>query len=435
MARFREVLKNKNFFFLWLGQIISQLGDRLDQMALIGFIAQRSPGKTLQLATLLSFTILPVFIIGPIAGAYVDRWDRRKTMYLCDFFRGILVLSIPLYLLNEKMPLFPLYCVVFLMFSIGRFFVPAKLAIVPEIVPQEQLLLANSMINTTGMIAASVGFGIGGIVVALLGVKGGFYLDSVSFFASSFFIFLIRLSSKHKRGIIEVGKEIVEVIKKSIISDMKDGIKHLLNQKQMRAVINILFLIWAALGAVYVVLIVFVQETLQSFTLDLGLLVMFLGVGLFAGSLLYGRLGKTTNCLRSIFFYLLLSGINLTAFAFVLARSPHFSTAAVLSFIFGLSVAPIMTAVNTLTQEVTVKEMLGKVFSSLEIVMHFAFLLFMFLGSMLAEYKSIGRQGLLVGVGILLALIGLIGFVRIKLNPSFTLFPQHLPPETEGRRD
>ncbi|OGX55806.1 MAG: hypothetical protein A2460_06140, partial [Omnitrophica WOR_2 bacterium RIFOXYC2_FULL_43_9] len=304
MARFREVLKNKNFFFLWLGQIISQLGDRLDQMALIGFIAQRSPGKTLQLATLLSFTILPVFIIGPIAGAYVDRWDRRKTMYLCDFFRGILVLSIPLYLLNEKMPLFPLYCVVFLMFSIGRFFVPAKLAIVPEIVPQEQLLLANSLINTTGMIAASVGFGIGGIVVALLGVKGGFYLDSVSFFASSFFIFLIRLSSKHKRGIIKVGKEIVEVIKKSIISDMKDGIKHLLNQKQMRAVINILFLIWAALGAVYVVLIVFVQETLQSFTLDLGLLVMFLGVGLFAGSLLYGRLGKTTNCLRSIFFYL-----------------------------------------------------------------------------------------------------------------------------------
>lgn len=418
MARFREVLKNKNLFFLWLGQIISQLGDRLNQMALIGFIAQRSPGKTLQLATLLSFTIFPVFIIGPIAGAYVDRWDRRKTMYLCDCLRGLLVLIIPFYLLNERISLIPLYVVVFLLFSLGRFFVPAKLAILPEIVPPEQLLLANSLINTTGMIAATVGFGIGGIIVTVLDVKGGFYLDAVSFFISSLFIFLIRISATRKIGMRALGREIVEVIKKSIVSEMKDGIKYLLNQKQMRAVINTLFLIWAALGAVYVVLIVFVQETLKSLTLDLGLLVMFLGGGLFIGALLYGRLGKTTNCFRSIFFYLLLSGINLTGFAFILERWPYFPTAAVLSFIFGLSVAPIMTAVNTLTHGVITKEMLGKVFSSLEIVMHFAFLVFMFLGSGLAEHKSIGRQGLLAGVGILFALIGSIGFLRIKFKPA-----------------
>lgn len=385
-------------------------------MALIGFIGQRSPGKTLQLATLLSFTILPVFVIGPIAGAYVDRWDRRKIMYACDFLRGLLVVIIPLYLLEPKMPLLPLYCVVFLLFSIGRFFVPAKLAILPEIVPAEQLLLANSLVNTTGMIAATVGFGIGGIVVALLGVKGGFYLDSASFFISSLLIFLIRLRSKKKVRIIELGKEIVEVIKKSIVSEIKDGIKYLLNQKQMRVVINMLFLIWAALGAIYVVLIVFVQEALKSFTLDLGLLVMFLGSGLFVGSLMHGRFGKSANCLKSMFFFLFVSGISLTMFAVFLERSPRFSTAAVLSFIFGLSVAPIMNAVNTLVQGVTVKEMMGKVFSSIEIVMHLAFLLFMFIGSSLAEYKSIGRQGLLIGVGFLFAVIGITGFLRIKLK-------------------
>src|SRR3989338_2053910 len=410
MAKFRGVLKNRNLFFLWLGQIISQIGDRLNQMALIGFIAQRSPGNTLQLATLLSFTILPVFVVGPIAGVYVDRWDRRKTMFVCDFLRGLLVLLIPLYIIDAKISLLPLYCVVFLLFSIGRFFVPAKLAIVPELVPKEQLLLVNS----TGMIAATVGFGIGGMVVALLGVKGGFYLDGVSFFLSSLLIFSIRLKPKHNIGLIKLGKEIARLFKKSIFAEIKEGIKYLLEQKEMRVIIDILFLLWAALGAVYVVMIVFVQESLGSGTLDLGFLIMFLGAGLLSGSLLYGRFGKSDNCFKSIFSSLFSSGLALSAFALILRYSPHFSTAALLAFIFGLALAPILTATNTLIHDLSSKEMLGKVFSSVEVVMHLAFLLFMFLGSILVEFKFIGRQGLLIGVGVVFALIGLMGYLQTK---------------------
>ena len=117
----------------------------------------------------MSFTILPVFVVGPIAGVYVDRWDRRKTMYICDFLRGLLVLLIPLYLIDSQKSLWPLYFTVFLLFSLGRFFVPAKLAILPEMVESKELLLANSLINTTGMIAAAIGFAAGGFVVAKLG--------------------------------------------------------------------------------------------------------------------------------------------------------------------------------------------------------------------------------------------------------------------------
>lgn len=416
MAKFTEVLKNRNFFLLLISQIISQVGDRLDQMALIGFITQRSPGKTLQLATLLSFTILPVFIIGPIAGVYVDRWDRRKTMFVCDFLRGLLVLIIPLYIINSEMSLLPLYFVVFLLFSIGRFFVPAKLAILPEIVPKDKLLLANSLVNTTGMIAAILGFGIGGVAVAVLGVKGGFYLDSISFFISSLLIFFIRLSSKAKIGIVELGSQIVQVIRKSIFSEIKEGIKYLLAQKQMRMVIDIMFLVWAALGAVYVVLIVFVQETLKSYTLDLGLLIMFLGIGLFCGSLIYGRFGKTDNCAKTIFSSLAASGLMLAIFALTLKIMPHFYTAACLAFVFGIFVAPIMTATNTLIHDISNEKMLGKVFSSLEIVMHLAFLLFMLLGSGLVEFKLITRPMLLIVVGILFAIVGCLGLCSSKLQ-------------------
>lgn len=414
MAKFGEVLKNRNFFLLWLGQIISQVGDRLDQMALIGFIAQRSPGKTLQLATLLSFTILPVFVIGPIAGVYVDRWDRRKTMYICDFLRGCLVLLIPLYLLGSRGSLLPLYCVVFLLFSVGRFFVPAKMAIIPDLVPREQILIANSLVSTTGMIAAVAGFGIAGVAVSVLGVEGGFYLDSVSFFISSLLVFSIRLASGRALGIVKLGKEIVEVIRKSVLAEIREGVSYLMSQKQMRMVLGILFLVWAALGAIYVVMIVFIQETLRELTLNLGFLVMFLGAGLFCGSLIYGRFGKKDNCFKTIYFSLLASGLALSAFAIGLGSYPYFYTAALLAFIFGLTVAPIMTATNTMIHDISTENMLGKIFSSIEIVMHLAFLLFMFLGSSLAEFKSIGRQGLLIGVGLLFAGIGLSGYLRIR---------------------
>ncbi|MBU0549170.1 MAG: hypothetical protein KKH80_00980, partial [Candidatus Omnitrophica bacterium] len=68
MAKFIGVLKNRNFFFLWSGQIISQFGERLAQMALIGLVYAQAPGSPVQLAKILSFTILPVFLIGPVAG-------------------------------------------------------------------------------------------------------------------------------------------------------------------------------------------------------------------------------------------------------------------------------------------------------------------------------------------------------------------------------
>jgi MFS family permease len=152
MAKFTEVFKNRNFFLLWIGQIVSQLGDRLDQMALIALVYSKAPGSAMSIAKILSFTIIPVFLVGPIAGVYVDRWDRRRIMYISDFLRAVLVLCIAALLLNKNMGW--VYLIIFIIFSIGRFFVPAKMAIIPELVDQKQLLMANSLVNTTGMIAA-----------------------------------------------------------------------------------------------------------------------------------------------------------------------------------------------------------------------------------------------------------------------------------------
>jgi len=413
MAQITKLLINKNFFFLWFGQIISQVGDRLGQMALIGFVSLNMQGSSLEIAKALFFTILPVFLIGPLAGVYVDRWDRRKTLYTCDFLRAILVLIIPLFLISSKTR-FLVYLLIFLIFCIGRFFIPAKMAIVVDLVEKNDLLLANSLINTTGMIAAILGFGIGGILVEWFGPKGGFYLDSLSFLISAFFIFLIGKTAGNPIKIKELAFEIVNVVRKSIWQELKEGFLYFFKNRYIRFTAWVMFVLWSALGSVYVVLIVFIQKTLGSITRDLGLLITFLGTGLFLGSLLYGRFGGRFSHYKTIFVSLILSGIFLSFFSLSLSFKPSFSVAGLLTFILGLVISPIMITSYTLIHKISQDSMMGKTFSSLEMVMHLAFILFMFISSFLSRYIS--ELFILLSVS---AIFVILGFLNLFYRKKF----------------
>lgn len=416
MSHFSKVFRNRDFILLWAGQIISQLGDRLSQMALIGLVYAKAPGSSMQIAKILSFTIIPVFIVGPIAGVYVDRWDRRTTMYLSDLVRALLVLCIPLFLFDSKQFIW-IYLIIFCAFSIGRFFVPAKLSIIPEIVAKEDLLLANSLINTTGMIAAVIGFGVSGLIVEWFGAQSGFYLDSASFFISALLIFFIsRRRNGHRfdlKEVSEVGRQIITSIRTSVFQDVKQGLAYFLAKKDIRFIASLTFLLWSALGAVYVVIIVFVQRALGSATKDIGLLIMFLGIGLFLGSLAYGRFGQKLSHFRIIFISLIISGIMLMVFVVGITAFPVFALAACLAIALGATIAPIMIASNTVIHQVSADHMLGKIFSSLEIVMHLAFLIFMFVSSLLAEQFPAGNILMVTG-----ALVCLAGCAHALLTPD-----------------
>lgn len=417
MSRFRNVLKNRNFSFLWLGQIISQFGDRLDQMALIALIYRFAPGSTTQMAKVMAFTILPVFLIGPIAGVYVDRWDRRRTMVVCDILRGFLVLLIPFYLMKMN-SLLPIYIVVFLVFSLSRFYVPAKMSIIPDLVKSDDLLLANSLVNTTGMVAAMLGFGIGGILVGLVGARGGFIIDGASFLISGIMIFFVSsrtIRELKKERLVDVGKGIAEVIKKSVAGEMKDAVIFLRNQPQVRSCFGILFFLWSALGAVYVVIIVFVQKVFscagqKSATGEIGLLVVALGLGLFLGTLGYGRFGQKVSGFKVIFASIMLAGMILSVFVLAVLSIPNFLLALALAFVLGLAVSPVMAVSNTMVGQLTDSSMRGKVFSSLEIVVHLAFLLSMLVSALLSD--KIGAVKILLTVGALLFITGFIGMIR-----------------------
>lgn len=418
MTRFRDIVRNRNFSLLWLAQIISQFGDRLDQMALIALVHKYAPGSTTQMAKIMAFTIIPVFLIGPIAGVYVDRWDRRRTLVFCDLIRGLLIFLIPLWLMRLQ-SLIPIYIVVFMAFSVARFYVPAKMSIIPDLVGSEDLLLANSLVNTTGMVAAMFGFGLGGVLVGIVGAQGGFVIDAVSFLVSGAMIFflspkLIRIGKK--KSLAVVGREIADVIRKSAFQEMKEALVFLKKDPRMISCFSILFFLWAALGAIYVVSIVFVQQAFGSVTKELGLLVVALGAGMFAGSLTYGRLGYRNNRFKAIFACIFAAGVILSCFVLATMQAPRLFIALPLALALGLAVSPIMVISNTLIHEFTDNSMRGKVFSSLEIIVHFAFLLSMLIAAPIAD--RLGAVTILLAVSFILAIIGAIGFLRTNGKAS-----------------
>ncbi len=415
MARFRDILRERNFSLLWSGQIISQFGDRLNQMALIGMVYEQVGYSTLGLAKVMLPMIIPVLIIGPVAGVYVDRWNRKWTMIISDITRGLFVLLIPLSLIYVK-TMAPVYVIIFIVFSITRFFLPAKMAILPDIVSTDKLLIANSLSSTTRMIAAILSLPIAGFIVRWVGAKGGFYIDAISFFLSAFMIWMIRLEKnsthKYKDDLIITKEALGQSISRSVFKDVMEGLRYLISSRELLLVTAMSFLLMSGVGAVSVVIVVFIQESLKSVTRDLGLLGMSLGAGLFLGSVLYGRFGDMLPKFKVIFSGFTMGGILVVLFSLLIRASGSLALALVLAAVLGLVSSPIVVSSNTMLHEIMPNKIRGRIFSSLEMIIHIAFLVFMLLTSFLAEFIS--KASILVFSGIFFAVCGAGGMVITK---------------------
>ncbi len=411
MFAFLADSKNRNFLRLWIAQLISQFGDRINQLALVGLIAERSPGNAMALAKLLAFTIVPVFIIQPFAGALVDRWDRRTTLFICDILRGLIILTIPFIFIYDK-AIMPIYIVVFLAFCFSRFYVPAKMSIIPDLVEEHNLLKANSLVTTTGMIAFVLGLAIGGFLVEQFGARNGFIIDAATFFVSATILISMSFPKQLKvsRERLRNARADVNEVRKSTISDIKEGIAYLVNQKEIRFIIAMLFVLLAAAGSIYVVIIVFIQKSFNSVTMDLGFLGVCLGFGLFLGTIAYGKWGQKFLWYKTIFFCLFFGGTMLIIFALWVHYHPNILSAMFLAILLGLIIGPIFIASNTMTQVFADEKMRGRVFSALEIVIHFAFLVAMLISSFISYV--VPEVWILATVGGIVSLIGLTGLVR-----------------------
>jgi MFS transporter, DHA3 family, macrolide efflux protein len=337
-------------------------------------------------------------------------------MITCDVLRGILILLIPLFLyLGSGM--FLVYLCVFLIYSSTRFFLPSKLAIIPELVSEERLLVANSLTATTRTFALMFSVAIAGVLVRLVGWRVSFYIDAVTYFISAVFISMISLKDvvEEVKRDMSVAKDVLkEAIRKHFIIEVKEGISYLLATKEIKRIVCIFFVLMSGVGALSAVLIVFIQKNFGTTTSHLGFFAGFLALGLLLGAVLYGKFGSLISKSKIIFSSFLLNGICLAVFAKIIAVHTSITAAAVMSLVLGLISAPIAIGLYTSLHQRLPHKLRGKIFSAVEIVIHTGFLVCMFLSAWIAEYTQ--EVWVMMAVGVLFAIWGVFGLMRYPVD-------------------
>lgn len=379
-----SLLKDRRFRLLWIGQICSQFGDRLIQLILVGLAATRASGSAFTLATVMVFTSLPALVVAPVAGAFVDRWDRKRTMIACDLIRVVGVAAIPWLASRPSQAL--LYLDIFLLFAVGSFFLPARLALIPDLVPPDHLGRANALFNTSGMIGSAVIVLVGALLVEWAGVTRSCWVDAAGYLASAAFI--APLTSKRRAQHAADGKSA-----RRIASEVWEGLRELWAHRETRRVISLLGCLIAGAGASMVAGAVLVQTHLGSVTKDIGFLSLWFGVGMFLGTVAHGRWG-TRRSKRSVLgaaFIGCAASLLLFMAAVVWLRSG--AGACLAAGTLGTFVAPVGIIANTLVHEAHPERLHGRIFSGLGVVVNLSLILSMLAAGWLVEQ---GGRGLLL---------------------------------------
>src|SRR6185369_16331902 len=206
---------NGSFSALWAGQLISLFGDRFNQLALVAVVATAT-GSAFATGLVFFAATLPNLLLSPIAGTFVDRWDHKETMVVSDILRAAIVLVLPVAAVTNIVLVYPL---IFLVTSISVFFRPARVAILPQIVPERDLLSANSALWVGETIADVIGYPLAGILVALLGtaVPIAFWFDSATYLASAGLLATIVVQARSRSTEDEAGQG------EGFLAEMKAG--------------------------------------------------------------------------------------------------------------------------------------------------------------------------------------------------------------------
>jgi len=173
---------NRNYRLLWIGQIVSQLGDWFNSVAIYALLLELT-GSATSVALMIIVQFLPMAVIGPVAGVVVDRVNRRRLMIGTDILRGMLILV--LLAVRRADQVWMVYVVMGATVSLTAFFEPARTAVIPNVTSRAQLLTANALSSATWSAMLAIGAGAGGVVTALFGRNAAFLVNAISFFASA----------------------------------------------------------------------------------------------------------------------------------------------------------------------------------------------------------------------------------------------------------
>ena len=178
------------FPLVWAAHTASQLGDRVHQLALTWWTLQVT-GSLAYTGAMLIATSLPAVLLGPVAGTVADRWDRKGLLVACDLLRAALAVAVAVLAFQGALSVPAALALSAMLAAVSAFFAPAAMALVPAIVPEDEVLRATSFMEASVQGAAIAGPALGGVVVATWGVAGAFGLNGLTFLLSALLLLLV----------------------------------------------------------------------------------------------------------------------------------------------------------------------------------------------------------------------------------------------------
>jgi len=196
-AGYLELLRgNRSFRQVWLGQVVSQMGDWFDTIALYTIILNLT-GSGRAVGLLLVARFVPSFLVGSLSGVVADRFNRRSIMIISDLLRAVVVLGF--LLVRRADQLWIIYFLTVLQLALSTFFEPAKTAIIPSIVADRELVAANAISSVTWSAMLTIGAAIGGVVTGWFGTDVAFILDAMTYLLSAALIASVRIPKRPPR--------------------------------------------------------------------------------------------------------------------------------------------------------------------------------------------------------------------------------------------
>lgn len=343
-------LWNRNFLLLWQGQLVSSLGDNFYAIAL-GFWVLEKTGSTGLMGTLMAVSTLPRVLISPFAGVWVDRTERRKLLIVMDVIRGMASAGVGLAAWAGMLEIWMVFAAGIVLSICGSFFGPAVSSAIPDIVPPDQIVQANSVFSLAYNGTAIIGTAGGGFLYQALKAPLMFLFDGISYVISAAAILFMKIPAvKHQAH------------KLSFFEDMKGGflfVKKFSGLKYSFVIFGVLNF-FANIGF-FLVLPMF-QKIPYLGAAKYGIVMGVLTGGSFLGYFLTSVIKVPTNK-RFIVFYLgaLMSAACMALFPVHMSMI-YMSVMAVL---IGVSLAVVNALISAVMQITVPAEMRGKVFGLL----------------------------------------------------------------------
>lgn len=353
---------NTSFRRLWLGQVISELGNWFNFIAALGLVRAVSNAAPEVTTIMLISRLVPFTLFAPLAGAFVDRWSRRTVMIVSDLARVVVALA--MLLVRRPEDLWIAYvCTVILSFF-GAFFEAAKNAAVPNITGDRDLLAGNALMFSSRFLLMAFGAALGGWTAATVGYKAAFVVNAISFAASAYSVWLI--PDQETRTSRATAETIRGDTSGGYWSDIREGWAYILSHRPVAAILGINIL-WATGGGAINLIsdrlggIVFAGQQGISGDAAVAALYFAAGVGLFLGMMIARRVGTyletTGRTVAFIGWTLIIQGV---IFAFI-GVMPTLGLACLLLFVSRILLAAEFAIQETLLMRLVPDHLRGRV--------------------------------------------------------------------------